>query len=564
MSLFGLGFRPKYYHQIVSEESSIDFFEIISENFMGVGGRPSRFLAQLCERYPVTMHGVGLGIAGVSPLNIDYLDALRLLVRRVNPRFVSDHLCWTSYVRKNSHDLLPTRFTEDTLELVASRLRQIQDLLGRRFFIENPSAYVTFSENDFDEATFMAELVRRSGCGLLLDVNNLFLNAANLGYDAVGYLRTIPTDAVGYFHLAGHTENPDVRIDTHDMPVCSEVWTLYKLAARRFPSALTLLERDDNYPPLEDLEKELQHARNLREHALTCSIEALEEEVRQELLPPIPQERRFSRLGWESVSASMFTMVEQFSNVLWNDDRLKLFDASRPVPALRGINVYNNAYFFRLRDCIASEVPLLFRLLDRERFSEMIARYLESCPPGHYDIRWAGANLPIWLRECETVWLSSWGNKALADLAALELKRSLIYDAADGFPSLEATALSEVPVDAWEDLVFQFQPYAAVLVTDHDIWDAWIQTSDGVIPRTTPRAQPCYYLVYRQGEDVFHERMDAAESRLFQTLAHGLQFRKACVAYADDEEVDSTTLQAVLAHLLYWFEKGLIHKVGVV
>jgi uncharacterized protein (UPF0276 family) len=561
MSTFGLGFRPKYYHRVVSAETAVDFYEIISENFMGVGGRPARFLAQLRERYPIVMHGVGLGVAGVAPLRDDYVTALRQLVDHVNPRYVSDHLCWTTHAHRNSHDLLPVKLTEETLALVAGRLAELQDRLGRRFYIENPSAYVAFAENDMDEATFLAELVRQSGCGLLLDVNNVFVNAANLGYDAVAYLRTLPREAVGYFHLAGHTVRPEVRIDTHDMPVCPEVWTLYRLAAHRFPAAPTLLERDDNYPPFEELEAELAKARQLREEALDAALEELEARVAGEFPTPVSQPLRSSAERWERTTSTMYELVAQTDNVTEGDERVALFDRERPVPALRGINVYNDAYFFRLRDCIRDGLSVLELVVGESRFARMLSRYLAACPPSHYDVKWAGAKLPTWLREVEAPWSETWSNAALADLAALELCRSDLYDAADGAEPAPVSALASVPAEAWEGLTVAFRPCVRVVATAHDVWEAWSEGDAGRMPGAPPPAQACEYLVYRWNEDVYHERMEAGEARLFEALARGETFGAACRAFTDGAEVDAAAAEAVVAHLVHWFGKGLVERI---
>jgi hypothetical protein len=558
MSTFGLGFRPKYYHRVVSAPTAVDFYEIISENFMGVGGRPARFLAQLRERYPIVMHGVGLGIAGVAPLRDDYLTALCQLVDYVKPRYVSDHLCWTTHAHRNSHDLLPVKLTEETLALVARRLAEVQDRLGRRFYLENPSAYVAYADNDMDEATFLAELACRSGCGLLLDVNNVFVNAANLGYDAVAYLRTLPREAVGYFHLAGHTVRPEVRIDTHDMPVCSEVWTLYRLAAHLFPDAPTLLERDDNYPPFEELEAELAKARQLREEALGAAREGLEASVAREFPTPVSQPLRAGGERWARTTATMYELVAQTDNVAAEDARVALFDRERPVPALRGINVYNDAYFFRLRDCIRDGLSVLELVVGEVGLARMLSRYLAACPPSHYDVKWAGAKLPTWLREVETPWCETWSNAALADLAALELGRSDMYDAADGAEPVPVSVLASVPAEAWEGLTVAFRPCVQLVATAYDVWDAWSEGDEGQTPSARPAERACDYLVYRFDEDVYHERMEADEARLFKALARGETFAEACLAFTAGAEVDAAAAEAVVAHLAHWLGKGLV------
>jgi uncharacterized protein len=260
---FGLGLRPQHYKSILDTNPNIDWFEIISENYMVPGGQPLRMLDAIRERYPVVMHGVSLSIASTSPMDMEYLSALKMLAKRTNPKWISDHLCWTGVHGVNLHDLFPVPYTEEALNHVVRRIAQVQDYLGTRIAIENVSSYITFEQSEMEEWDFVAEVARRADCWLLLDVNNVFVSGFNHDFSTHAFIESIPVDRVVQFHLAGHSEGETYKIDTHDQPVCKEVWQLYERALKRFGPVTTMIERDDNIPPLEGLIAELDQARSI-------------------------------------------------------------------------------------------------------------------------------------------------------------------------------------------------------------------------------------------------------------------------------------------------------------
>ena len=264
---FGLGLRPQHYAALLQgDDAAVDWLEIVSENYMVDGGRPLAMLDRIAERWPLAMHGVALNIGGSDPLDHDYLRALAKLARRARPALISDHLCWTRHHGVQLHDLLPLPCNEESLRHVATRVRQVQDVRGRQLVLENVSSYLRFARNTMDEAAFLSALVAESGCGLLLDVNNVYVNAHNHGIDALAYLDALPVHAVKQIHLAGHSTDAlgsGLLIDTHDAPVCDDVWALYAQARRRFGEVPTMIERDDHIPPLHELLAELDIARRI-------------------------------------------------------------------------------------------------------------------------------------------------------------------------------------------------------------------------------------------------------------------------------------------------------------
>jgi uncharacterized protein len=263
----GIGLRKEHFDAILETRPGVDFFEAISENFMVDGGRPLAVLERVRRDHPVALHGVSLSVGSAEPLDPAYLRRLKALVDRVAPAIVSDHLCWTSAGGHTSHDLLPLPFTREAARLCAAKISRVQDLLGRRILVENVSSYVEHAASEMDECDFVGEVVDAADCGVLLDVNNLYVNARNHGLDALAYLDRIPSRRVAQIHLAGHEDHGDLVIDTHDGPVCDAVWELYGEAIRRFGGVATLVEWDARIPALPVVIAEARRAEAIRASA---------------------------------------------------------------------------------------------------------------------------------------------------------------------------------------------------------------------------------------------------------------------------------------------------------
>jgi uncharacterized protein (UPF0276 family) len=264
---FGIGLRPKHYDEILSSHPAIDWFEAISENFMVAGGRPRHVLDRVREHYPVVLHGVSLSVGSTDPLDRDYLTQLGALVRRVQPAWISDHLCWTSVGGHTAHDLLPLPHTDEAVAHVVARVQQVQEILGRRILLENVSTYLEYTHSTIPEWEFLTAVAAGADCGILLDVNNIYVNARNHGFSPQTYLDAIPIDRVHQFHLAGHTDRGAFLHDTHDHAVADAVWDLYRAAVRRFGRVSTLIEWDDRIPALAAV-----HAEALRAAQLSATV----------------------------------------------------------------------------------------------------------------------------------------------------------------------------------------------------------------------------------------------------------------------------------------------------
>lgn len=263
----GMGLRSPHYEHILSESPKVDFFEIISENFLAAQGKPLHILEQVAERYPLIMHGVSMSVGSTDPLNWEYLEALKKLAHKLKVPFVSDHLCWTGVMGRNTHDLLPVPLTEASLKHVAQRVKEIQDFMELPVALENPSNYIEFKMAQMDEAEYLTRLTEEADCGLLLDVNNVFVSAFNHGFDPDEYIERIPVERILYHHVAGHTHKGTHIVDTHDNHVVDKVWQMYERLHERHGGRSTMVEWDADIPEFPVVHQEVLKAQVYRDRA---------------------------------------------------------------------------------------------------------------------------------------------------------------------------------------------------------------------------------------------------------------------------------------------------------
>ena len=260
---YGVGLRRQHYNHVLETRPTVDWFEVVSENFMVEGGRALEVLEGVRANYPIVMHGVSMSIGSTDPLNRDYLRQLRDLARRFEPAWISDHLCWTGVAGRNLHDLLPLPYTEEAIRHVVARIREVQDVLERPILIENVSSYMAFADSTMTEWEFISAIANEADCGILLDINNIFVSAFNHRFDANDYIDAVPAERVVQYHLAGHSDHGTYLLDTHDHPVRDEVWALYERAARRFGAVSAIVEWDDNIPEFTELADTADRARTI-------------------------------------------------------------------------------------------------------------------------------------------------------------------------------------------------------------------------------------------------------------------------------------------------------------
>jgi uncharacterized protein (UPF0276 family) len=284
----GVGLRSSHFGHITSQWPQVDWFEAISENFIDSGGRPGYIIRQVAERYPIVLHGVSMSIGSADPLNRDYLLKLKRLADDLKAVWVSDHLCWTGTLGINSHDLLPLPLNEQTLQHVARRVMQAQDILERPLILENPSTYIGFQDSTLSEPEFLRALTEQTGCGLLLDVNNVFVSCFNDGTDPLDFLANFPFESVVQMHLAGHQHCGSHIVDTHDQPVCDAVWELFRYAWQKTNGVSTLLEWDGDVPEFDVVHQEVLRAKAYMQGSVNLDkLQSTEAQVQDAISNPV-------------------------------------------------------------------------------------------------------------------------------------------------------------------------------------------------------------------------------------------------------------------------------------
>ncbi len=554
----GIGLRREHYAAVLAGEAACDWYEAISENYMGVGGRARKVLLAVRERFPMTLHGVSLGIGDADPLDEEYLDALAALARDVEPAWVSDHLCFTRAGGHASHDLLPLPYTEEALANVVARVQRVQERLGRVLVLENVSSYVRYRASTIPEDEFLAEVARRSGCGLLLDVNNVFVSATNHGLDPRAYLEAIPKDAVWQFHLAGPSEAGALLVDTHDHPVRPEVWELYRQAARRFGDVSSLVEWDDRIPDVSVVLAERDKAAAIAAEVRTeraaangaggaphgsgpppavvsaAATPALNTKHRTDPTVLRGTQELFLALvsapegAGKALEAGGAELREAADGTFVGDGRMAATDR---------LEVYANMYFFRLRDSLSEDYPRTAGALGEARWHNLVTDYLLAHPPTSWSLRWAGEALPAFLRGhaygAERPWL--------ADVAALEQARNEAFQAEDAEP-MRASELLGVHPELWPTLAFGATPGTALVESRWDLAGWW--AGDGAEePAGSPGGQAL--LVRRDAEDdVAHAALGASDAAPVRLLLAGAPFSDVCEACAPEGADEAAATEA--------------------
>ncbi len=550
---FGAGFRTPHFDEIAREPRALDWFEVLSENFIDLGGPRRAMLERLRAEHPIALHGVSLSIAGSDALDDAYLRGLRALADQVEPAFVSDHLCWTTLGGHQSHDLLPVALTARVFEHVSERVARVQAALGRRILLENANRYVAFRGDDLDEAEFFAELCRRSGCGLLLDVNNLYVNAQNLGVDPQRYLATLSRASVGYVHLAGHAVLPDVRIDTHDAEVPAPVWVLFDDVVRRFPEACVIIERDDKLPAFAELRAEVEIARARHALALCAADES----------PRVAKPRSHRSSGatapaWGALQAEFWKQAIERGGA----GAEALVANDRPVSAARGLRVYSDAYASNLQRALEVNFPALARVVDPGDLAALGAAYLRAHPPRGHDFRSLGARLSEFVRGFSFSRDYGIDPGVFAGLVALEQAQLEVQDEVDEGPSLAPESLAALAPEQWDSARFEFVRALRVVRASHEVLPVVEAVAKSETP-ARPKASRTSYLVLRSDGRLRTERIGEREADLTETLLAGASFGEACDAAHARDRSDLSEIALEAARIVVGAcRRGLVLRVS--
>ncbi len=526
----GVGLRTPHYERILSEWPAMDWFEAISENYMDSGGRPLKVLEAVRAHYPLALHGVSLSIGSKDALDRNYLKRLKALVDRVEPAIVSDHLCWSGVEGESLHDLLPLPFTEEAIRLVAGHVGEVQDFIGRRILLENVSTYLTYKHSVIPEWEFLAEVAKRSGCGILLDLNNIYVNAFNHEFDARDYLRHIPGKFVGQFHLAGHTKKDGFLFDTHSSPVIGPVWELYREALKLYGPVSTLVEWDAEIPEWAVLAQEAEKAREIYRATsdragsisdsgslpagrqgpadFATSISLVEvQRLMKSAIQPNGGEEAATRLG-------------------------PFLNPQRGVPGKDRISTYSSGYLARIAEALEEIYEAVKFVLGKEAFMEMAEDYASHHPSRDYNLSFAGRHLPEYLLHSRFVEKLPF----LPDLAELEWRVSQSFHAFEA-PPFDSSSLAGSSAEEWESLRFSFQPSVSVLSSPWPVLEIWNARKHPVKELNVDLInRPQDVLVFRKGAEVQCELLTAQQTRLLQGLLAGRALGEICEALADTAE----------------------------
>ena len=517
---FGLGLRPSHYDYIDKHHPNVDWFEIISENYMDTDGRPKRRLAEIKERYPIVMHGVSLSIGTIDPLNSDYLKQLKRLMDWVNPAWVSDHLCWTGVAHRNVHDLLPVPYTEESLKHIVERIKQVQDYLERPMAFENPSTYLEFNSSSMPEAEFIARMVEESGCWLLLDVNNVYVSCYNHRLDPKSYIDSMPLDRVVQVHLAGH-ENYDTHIvDTHNRPVIDEVWSLYRyLLSQCDHRPNTMIEWDDDIPEFPVLYAELEKARSQRDA------------VNHPLILPQFNSRNINRPCAIATPLVDEQQWLQHSIVSGNADELELQKRIKSkthfLPSDQ-LLVYINAYRYRLFDVVYEDYPVMHHYLGAKPFERLLWQYIQATQSSHYNIARFSLGFPSFI-------LTQLPEDRFAfELSQLEATLLSLFDAPES-EVLSSESLTQVTEAVLLTATLVTRKALSCLIFTYAVNDYYQGVMDNLSPAPPVELRSTRVVVFRDEDILWRLEMDSLEFSVFERLRQGQPLGEALTCLLSDQ-----------------------------
>ncbi len=539
----GMGLRSQHYPVITETWPKVDWFEAVSENYMDTGGRPLQILEKVRQRYPVALHGTALSIGSVDPLNLRYLERLKNLIRRIDPFIVSDHLSWAGTEGEQLHDLLPLPFTEEAVAHVTARVDQVQEILGCKILLENVSTYVTFRHSTMAEWDFLSEISRRSGCGILLDLNNIYVNAVNHRFDPMDYLKAIDDEQVQQIHLGGHTDRGDFLFDTHSKPTLDKVWKLYEEAMRRWGPISTLVEWDEDIPPFEELKIEVEKAKLIQRRYEHMARSQPVKPAKNFLSPQEPAASGFQiplseaqSLFRSEIRASRHEILEPFQTLLNPQGR---------VSGQERLQVYAEGYTARIRESIAEVYEAVRHALDAEVFDELCRAYAERTHSDDYNLNHAGKNLEEFLRT------SSLSKEApfLPDLAKFEWSLWEAFHSFDESATFTHSDLAKMPSEDWERSTLVFQPSVRLLDSAWPVLDLWkTRRESSELKKVRLNSNPQKVLIGRRGDQVRCELLGLEQFRLIQGLLAGKSLGAVC------EELAETSGDAEALPITAWFQ----------
>ncbi len=539
-----MGLRPSHYDYIFEHwPKEIDWFEIISENFMDTGGRPVRRLEKILEHYPVIMHGVSMSIGTVDPINSEYLDKLKKLASWVKPKWISDHLCWTGVAHKNTHDLLPVPYTEEALKNIVSRIKQVQDILERPLVLENPSTYLEFTCSTMSEWEFIARMAEESGCGLLLDVNNIYVSCYNHRWDPKTYIDALPLDRVAQIHLAGHTNKGTHIIDTHDDRVIDEVWALYRYVIGKAGEQIsTMIEWDAKIPDFKTVLEEVEKARHWAQATDGPVPMPTFKAFRDNIRPP----ERLTPLDRD---------MDDMQNAILTGDPNIMDPNNRIVPKPdfspeEQIQSYINGYRYRLFDIVAMDYDALKFAIGKKRLNKLIDDYIEETPSTHFNVARYTKRFPEFVREHE--------DPFAYELSILETELVQIADEAE---TIALAPEDLAGLDAEKFMEFRLNPRKALKLFAfsypvNEFYEAYLNGEKPDIPEK----RPSFLAIYRHNDDLWRLDLDEREYMVLSSLFAGMPVGEALSAAIPEDDDGAEIMANVQNWFGKWMSNGLLAK----
>lgn len=531
---FGLGLRPQHYPYIFEHQPKVDWFEIISENFMDTDGKPKRNLARIKELYPIVMHGVSMSIGSVDPLNSEYFKKLKKLIDWANPAWVSDHLCWTGVAHKNTHDLLPLPYTEESLKHIIKRIQEVQDTLGRPIALENPSTYLEFKHSTIPEAEFIAAMAKESGCHLLLDVNNVYVTCFNHRLNPKTYLDALPLGQVIQIHLSGHSNKGNHIVDTHDDYVVDEVWNLYKYVIDRagyVPN--TMIEWDDHIPDFPILYAELQKAKS---HAQDFSKFTLPLALNRASEVSYCNETTLSKAQAHMQQAIM--LGAEFDSV--PDTWVRTKDNFTPGEQLM---VYVSSYRNRLHDVVAEDYPVLKSYLGETPFHDLIWDFVSETHPDHFNIGRYALKLPAFIKK------SRLKDHFAHALCQLETTVAQMTDPQETAALEESQLLGLTPEGLMASRLYP-RTALTLLKFNCQVNEYYQAVMDEVL--AIPKNEKSYLAVFRHEDVVWRMALEGDEYVLLSKLFNGATIGESLT------ELDESESLKVTQYFSRWMRNGLL------
>ncbi len=548
-----------HYERALAGALDVDFVEVVTENFFGEGGRPRAVLEAVRRERPLVFHGVSLGVGSPGEPDLDYLRRVRALADAFEPAWLSDHVCWTRIDGRQSHELLPLPFTREALERVIDNTQRTQEILGRPLLLENVSSYVAFAANEMPEWAFLAELAERSGCFLLLDLNNVLVNAHNHGFAPLDYLAGLPSSKVRELHLANHSRYPGYRFDDHRGPVPDEVWQLFDAALRRFGPVSSIVEWDEDLPAWDRLAAEAhqarQHERIVLGEPAPVSGAGARAALETGVVPGVrrapsaaPTLERIQRLTFAALTWP--EGVADFASTGGGATRAALLGSyldHADLGPIERLDIYANAYFYRLLGALREVYPRLARQLGEPAFHNLVTDYLLEHPSTSPDLTHLADALPAFLRSPTRQRAEQW-QTALPGLAELELALARALHAPDAETLTHADLLALAPAE-WPSLVLRLVPSASTLALEHDV--------SAVVERPGVGAGGGATLVARRQHSSYYRRLEPLEALALEQLTRATPFGLLCERLSHA----GATPEVLVHYLERWVADGLVQRV---